>query len=140
MRIRSRISGFLFDADADPDVDPAYQNDANLTLLTCVTFAANSEEALEQWRRKLAEAEEVMTGMETMMTATEEENRRLQVANKGQVGPGFEKTRLKKKTKKKQVVFWVFGFFWGFLLFIYPEKRGFRVFSVSRILLGASRL
>jgi hypothetical protein len=50
-------------------------------LLTCVIFAANSEEALEQWRRKLAEAEEVMTGMEAMMTATEEENRRLQVAN-----------------------------------------------------------
>jgi hypothetical protein len=50
-------------------------------MLTCVTFAANSEEALEQWRRKLAEAEEVMTGMEAMMTATEEENRRLQVAN-----------------------------------------------------------
>jgi hypothetical protein len=67
----------LFDADADQ----GYQNDAGPTLLTCVTFAANSEEALEQWRRKLAEAEEVMTGMEAMMTATEEENRRLQVAN-----------------------------------------------------------
>ncbi len=49
--------------------------------MTSVKFAANSEEALEQWRRKLAEAEEVMTGMEAMMTATEEENRRLQVAN-----------------------------------------------------------
>ncbi len=61
-------------------------------MLTAVTFAANSEEALEQWRRKLAEAEEVMTGMEAMMTATEEENRRLQVANYGQVGPGLKKT------------------------------------------------
>jgi hypothetical protein len=75
--MRIRIFGFLFDADADP----GYQNVADPTLLTCVTFAANSEEALEQWRRKLAEAEEVMTGMEAMMTATEEENRRLQVAN-----------------------------------------------------------
>ncbi len=46
------------DADPDPtfhfDADPGYQNYANPTLLTSVTFAANSEEALEQWRRKLA--------------------------------------------------------------------------------------
>jgi hypothetical protein len=33
-------------------------------------------------------------------------------------------------------VFWFFGFFWVFL----PRREGFRVFSVSRILLGASRL
>jgi hypothetical protein len=30
--------------------------------------------------------------------------------------------------------------FFGFFLFICPEERVFRVFSVSRILLGASRL
>ncbi len=38
--------------------------------------------------------------------------------------------------------FWgFFGFFWFFLVFLYicPEERVFRVFSVSRILLGASR-
>jgi hypothetical protein len=42
--------------------------------------------------------------------------------------------------------FWVFlsflGFFWFFFVFLYicPEERVFMVFSVSRILLGASRL
>ncbi len=41
-----------------------------------------------------------------------------------------------------QWVFWVFRFFGVFWFFIYicPEERVFRVFSVSRILLGASRL
>ncbi len=34
-------------------------------------------------------------------------------------------------------VFWVFLGFFGFFL---PRREGFRVFSVSRILLGASRL
>jgi hypothetical protein len=32
------------------------------------------------------------------------------------------------------------GFFWVFFLYICPEERVFRVFSVSKILLGASRL
>jgi hypothetical protein len=35
--------------------------------------------------------------------------------------------------------FWVFGFFWFFLVFL-PGREGFRVSSVSQILLGASRL
>ncbi len=57
-----------------------------------------------------------------------------------------------KKTgfKKNQQVFWVFCFFFVFFLFflfffwvflyIFPAERVFRVSSVSRILLGASRL
>ncbi len=39
-------------------------------------------------------------------------------------------------------IFWgfrFFGVFFGFYLHISPEERVFRVFSVSRILLGASR-
>jgi hypothetical protein len=50
---------------------------------------------------------------------------------------------------KKKIAQWVllgflgfcgfFGFFWVFL-YICPEERVFRVFSVSRILLGAARL
>jgi hypothetical protein len=55
---------------------------------------------------------------------------------------GLEKTWVLKKTS--QWFFWgVFGVFWdffGFLKYICPEERVFRVFSVSRILLGASRL
>ena len=43
-------------------------------------FTAESEDALEQWRQKLAEAEEVMKQMEAMITATEDENKRLQVS------------------------------------------------------------
>ncbi len=44
--------------------------------------------------------------------------------------------------KPAQWVFGVFCFFGFFLFFLYicPEERVFRVFSVSRILLGASRL
>jgi hypothetical protein len=40
------------------------------------------------------------------------------------------------------VFFWVFWVFWVFcfLLYICPEERVFRFFSVLRILLGASRL
>jgi hypothetical protein len=49
---------------------------------------------------------------------------------------GLEKNPLKKKTSP--VVF--FCFFFCFFLYICPEERVFRVFSVSRILLGASRL
>jgi len=49
-----------------------------------------------------------------------------------------------KKKKTRPVGFFVFlGFFLGFsgfFLHICPEERVFRVFSVSRILLGASRL
>jgi len=50
------------------------------------------------------------------------------------VEAGLEKTRFKKKPLQ-----WVFGFF----LYICPdctEEKVLRVFSVSRILLGASRL
>ncbi len=56
--------------------------------------------------------------------------------------PGF----FKKPSQVGFLVFFVFlGFFWVFcffLVFLYicPEERVFRVFSVSRILLGASRL
>ncbi len=45
--------------------------------------------------------------------------------------------------KRSQVVFWGFlGFVgvFGFFLYICPEERVSRVFSISRILLGASRL
>ncbi len=54
--------------------------------------------------------------------------------------PGLEKTRLKKK-KPSPVGF--FGFFWFFWVFLgsFAQTRGFLgFFSVSRILLGASRL
>jgi hypothetical protein len=53
---------------------------------------------------------------------------------RGRVGknPGFKKT-------PAQWVFVFLGFFLG-LLYFCPEERVFRVFSVSRILLGASRL
>ncbi len=37
-------------------------------------------------------------------------------------------------------VFWVFWVFWFFIGFFCPDERVFRVFSVSQILLGASRL
>jgi uroporphyrinogen decarboxylase len=50
---------------------------------------------------------------------------------------GLEKTRVKKKTSP--VVFLFLFFFVGFL-YICPEGRVFRVFSVSGILLGALRL
>jgi hypothetical protein len=45
---------------------------------------------------------------------------------------GLEKTRFFLFKKPAQWVFWVF-------LYICPEERVFRFFSVSRILLGASR-
>jgi hypothetical protein len=45
--------------------------------------------------------------------------------------PGLEKTRFLKKKNQPSGFFWVFWFFLG---------RVFRAFSVSRILLGASRL
>jgi hypothetical protein len=71
--------------------------------------------------------------------------------------PGLEKTRFKKKqpTGFFLGLFGFFGVFLGFLgffgfflvfsfflffLYICPEERVLRVFSVSRILLGASRL
>jgi hypothetical protein len=48
--------------------------------------------------------------------------------------PGFKK-------KPAQCFFFGFlGFFWFFKIYICPGERVFRVFSVSRILLGASRL
>jgi hypothetical protein len=72
---------------------------------------------------------------------------------------GLEKTRVYYIKKPAQWFFWVFGFFcffcffwffgflvfwffWFFWFFLYicPEERVFRVFPVSRILLGASRL
>jgi hypothetical protein len=59
---------------------------------------------------------------------------------------GLEKTRVKKnKNKTARFFFGLLGFF-GFLVFlgflnIYsPRRESFRVFSVSRTLLGASRL
>jgi hypothetical protein len=41
-----------------------------------------------------------------------------------------------------QWFFWFFAVFWFFMVFLYicPEERVFRVFSVSRTLLGESRL
>jgi hypothetical protein len=58
---------------------------------------------------------------------------------------GLEKTRVKKKKPAQWLFFGFFCFFCFFLfflgfLYICPEERVFRVFSVSRILLGASRL
>ncbi len=58
--------------------------------------------------------------------------------------PGLEKTRFFLNPAQWVSLgflgfFWVIMFFWGFL-YICPEERVFRVFSVSRILLGASRL
>jgi len=52
---------------------------------------------------------------------------------------GWKKTGFFKIREPAQCVFWFFGFFWVFL-YICREERVFRVFSVSRILLGASRL
>jgi hypothetical protein len=55
---------------------------------------------------------------------------------------GLEKTQVKKKKTSQVgflVFFGVFWVFWGFL-YICPEEGVFRVFSVSRILLGVSRL
>jgi hypothetical protein len=51
----------------------------------------------------------------------------------GWKNPGF------KKKKPAQWDFWFLGVFL-FFLYICPQKRVFRVYSVSRILLGASRL
>ncbi len=48
---------------------------------------------------------------------------------------GLEKTEFFLKTQPSGFC----GFFWAFL-YICPEEGVFRVFSVSRILLGASRL
>ena len=62
---------------------------------------------------------------------------------------GLEKTRVFLKKPSPVgffVFFWVFWvllgflFFLGFLGFFCPDKRVFKVFLVSRILLGASRL
>jgi hypothetical protein len=57
---------------------------------------------------------------------------------------GLEKIRvfLKKRTQWVFCLFfWFFGVFWDFFcIYICPEERVFRVFSVSRTLLGASRL
>jgi hypothetical protein len=57
---------------------------------------------------------------------------------------GLEKTRGFKKKKQPSGFFCFFLFFFGvlfflFFLYICPEERIFRVFSVSRILFGASR-
>jgi hypothetical protein len=41
---------------------------------------------------------------------------------------------------KKKPAQWIFLVFLGFFGFFCPDERVFRVFSVSRILLGASRL
>jgi hypothetical protein len=58
--------------------------------------------------------------------------------------PRLEKTRFFKNQPSRFFwFFWVFRVFWVFFVFfidIFPEERVFRVFSVSRILLGASRL
>jgi hypothetical protein len=60
--------------------------------------------------------------------------------------PGLEKNPVYLKRTSPVVFFWffrvlwVFLFFWVFILYICPEERVFRVFPVSRILLGASRL
>jgi hypothetical protein len=51
---------------------------------------------------------------------------------------GWKKPRFKKKPAQWGF-FGFFGFF-GFLKYFCPEERIFRVFSVSRLLLGASRL
>jgi hypothetical protein len=60
------------------------------------------------------------------------------------VGQGWKKPGLKKKKKPAQWVFLgVLGFlgFFGFFGFFFAQTRGFLgFFSVSRILLGASRL
>jgi hypothetical protein len=49
----------------------------------------------------------------------------------------LEKTRVFLKKTQPREFFW---FFWGFLGFFGPEERVLGFFSVSRILLGASRL
>ncbi len=45
-----------------------------------------------------------------------------------------------KIKKTAQWVFWVFLGFRGFFVFFWPDKRVLGLFSVSRILIGASRL
>jgi hypothetical protein len=51
---------------------------------------------------------------------------------------GWKKTGFLKKKPAQSVFLVFFGFLWLFL-FICPEERVLRFFSVSRILLGASR-
>jgi hypothetical protein len=46
----------------------------------------------------------------------------------------------KKPVFKKKPAHWFYLGFFGFFLYIFREERVFRVFSVSRILLGESRL
>jgi hypothetical protein len=93
---------------------------------------------------KFAEDGEVYRLLDLLL-ASEDPN----IYNEGQkavvmlLEAGLEKTRVKKKPA--QWVFWFFWFFWffwvffGFFLYICPEERVFRGFSVSRILIGASR-
>jgi hypothetical protein len=65
------------------------------------------------------------------------EDQRLLLAKSHHLEAGLEKTRVFLKNPTQ----WVFlRFSWVFFLYICPEERVFRVFSVSRILLGASRL
>jgi fucokinase len=53
----------------------------------------------------------------------------------------LEKTRFKKKKKQPSGFFVFFDFLGSFwVIYTFPEERVFRVFSVSRILFGASRL
>jgi hypothetical protein len=58
----------------------------------------------------------------------------------GPSSPGLEKTRFKKKTSPVGFLLLIFLGFLFFFWFFCPDERVFRVFSVSPILLGASRL
>jgi hypothetical protein len=89
------------------------------------------EDELEMIRAQQAERER-----------EEHEERKLLSQCQQQVG--LEKTRVKKKNSPVGY-FGIFAFFFGFFgflrFFLYcPEERVFRVFSISRILLDASRL
>jgi hypothetical protein len=64
-------------------------------------------------------------------------NRGSEVIGAGQ-WQGWKKTRVKKKNQHGGV-FWFFWVFFGFFIYL-PRRESFRVFSVSRKLLGASKL
>jgi hypothetical protein len=96
-----------------------------------------------------AAAEEHAAELELLRSGLDARTRQEVADLERRLKAGLEKTRdLKKKPAQWVIFVFVFGGFLGFFgvfwvfgfLYICPEERVFRVFSVSRILLGASRL